>query len=145
MGWAYVQSASASEPCDLLVLTADRFAALLKDEPAFCFAVCKDLAARLAISSYNEKSIAFHPATVRLANYVLDCATRTPAGLEIALSQSAMARAIGVTRRSIAKDIAEWQRDGILARMSGGYRVLDVEALRRYADPERLSLHYSLG
>jgi CRP-like cAMP-binding protein len=146
-GICYLESVAALTPVELLAIPAQRFAALLSDEPSLATALCLDLAARLAISSYDEKSIAFDPATVRLANYLLDYAGWIGDGegeLKVDLTQQDMAKAIGVTRRSIAKDVATWQRERILCRGEEGYRVIDPDGLRRYADPKRLTLHYSL-
>ncbi len=55
-----------------------------------------------------------------------------------------MAQAIGVTRRSIAKDIIAWQKEGVLKRSRGKYVILEPDTLRRYSDPQRLGLAYSL-
>ena len=146
-GIAYLESVAALTQCTVLEIPAARFVSLVQSEPSVSLALCVDLAARLAISSYDEKSIAFDPATVRLANYLLDYAgwiSEDPTSLKIDLTQDDMAKAIGVTRRSIAKDIASWQEERILRKSAGGYRVVDIEGLKRYADPQRLTLHYSL-
>jgi CRP-like cAMP-binding protein len=147
-GIQYLESVAALTEVELLGIPRQRFAALVREEPALAAALCFDLAARLAISSYDEKSIAFYPATVRLANYLLDYADWIGDGngeLKVDLTQDDMAKAIGVTRRSIAKDVALWQKERILRRTDGGYRVVDPEGLRRYADEQRLKLHYSLA
>ena len=144
----YLEHVTAVEPTRILVMPPAAVLRLLRAEPECAVRMLLDVATRLAIAAYNEKSLAFNPATIRLANYLLDYARWThhsAAGeLRLDLNQDEMAAAIGVTRRSIAKDIIAWQKEGVLERRRGQYIILDPETLRRYSDPERLGLAYSL-
>jgi hypothetical protein len=54
-----------------------------------------------------------------------------------------MAAAIGGTRRSVAKDIVAWQKEGVIERRRQCYVIRDVETLRRYSDATRLELAYT--
>lgn len=144
----YLEHVAAVEPSELLVMPADRVLELLRAEPECAVRMLMDVATRLAIAAYNEKSLAFFPATIRLANYLLDhCRFSDPGGAgeaSLELNQDQMAAAIGVTRRSVAKDIIAWQKEGVIQRRKGRYIIVDREALRRYSDPDRLGLAYSL-
>jgi CRP-like cAMP-binding protein len=148
-GDPYLENVDALDEATIAIFPVEALVALLEGEPRAAVAMVRDVASRLAIAAYHEKSLAFHPATIRLANFLLDYADwdREPSGGEwkIALNQDDMAAALGVTRRSIAKDIIAWQEEGILERREKQYVVRDVEALRRYADPARLALTYSLA
>ena len=148
-GIAHLEYVDAAEPCAILVSPVEAMLRFLRQAPSACFAFMVDLATRLTVASYNERSFTFHPSTLRLANYLLDYAQwtnegRTDAPWRIDLSQRQMAAAIGVTRRSVAKDIAQWRDEGILRVERDHYLVDDLAGLRRYADAERLSILHQI-
>jgi CRP/FNR family transcriptional regulator, cyclic AMP receptor protein len=148
-GVAFQENVEAVEPSRIVAMPIAAVRECLLASPEAGVAFVDDLAKRLAISIYNQRSLAFNPVTIRLANFLLDYAewTSTPGERrwEIALSQDDMAAAIGATRRSIGKDVTAWQAEGLLERRGASYVVRDPEALERYADPERLRLAYRLG
>jgi CRP-like cAMP-binding protein len=148
VGIPHMENVETTEPSELLAMPIRSVLRFLRAEPECAVRMLIDVSARLAIAAYNEKSLAFHPSTVRLANYLVDYLNWTlrdaDSELRIDLTQDQMASAIGVTRRSVAKDMIDWQEDGILQRQGRGYIVCDIEALRRYADSSRLSLAYDL-
>ena len=147
-GMPHQEHVSAVSAGRALIMPLDAIVRLLRDEPECALRLLVDVSARLAIAAYNEKSLAFHPLTIRLANYLLDYAawTNPPGAPEptIALNQDEMAAAVGGTRRSVAKDVIAWQEEGILERRGHHYAVRDLEALRRYSDTGRLELTYNL-
>lgn len=144
----YLEHVTAVEESRILIMPPDAVLRLLRAEPECAVRMLMDVATRLAIAAYNEKSLAFNPATIRLANYLLDYARWAGKDgqqeLSLDLNQDQMAQAIGVTRRSIAKDIIAWQQEGVLKRRRGGYVILEPDTLQRYSDPQRLGLAYSL-
>lgn len=146
---AFQQNADTLEDSVLLEIPTEAARAFFRASADAAFALVEDLSARLAISSYNQRSLAFHPVTIRLANYLLDFAEWTNAeGAKewtIAIGQDEMAAAIGATRRSIGKDVTSWQAEGILARRGARYVVTDPKALQRYADPHRLRIAHRIG
>ena len=147
-GMAHQEHVSAVEESELLVMPVRAVVSLLREEPICAIRMLVDVASRLAIAAYNEKSLAFNPLTIRLANYLLDYArwTNPPDAAEIRvdLTQDDMAAAVGGTRRSVAKDVIAWQREGVLLRRGRHYVVQDLEGLRRYSDSNRLELAYQL-
>ncbi len=147
-GVPYQENVETVEDCRLIEMPTAAVREFLATAPLAAIAFVEDLSARLAIASYHQRSLAFHPITIRLANFLLDYAewTNDPGVHEwsLALSQDDMAAAIGATRRSIGKDVTAWQKAGILARRGTAYVVLDPAALERYSDPERLRLVYRL-
>src|SRR6185369_14656869 len=98
--------------------------------------------------SENEKSLAFDPLSVRLADYLLDFAEWTrPAGaddLTVRLTQDDMANAMGTTRRAVAGVMSAWQREGLVERREREYVIVDRGAFRQKGRPNRLGLTYSL-
>lgn len=147
-GMPHQEHVSALVDSRVLMMPLGAIVRLLRDEPECALRLLVDVSARLAIAAYNEKSLAFHPLTIRLANYLLDFAAWTnPPGapeLRIALTQDEMALAVGGTRRSVAKDMIAWQEEGVLERRGKHYVLRDAEALRRYSDGGRLELTYEL-
>ncbi|MEO6951207.1 MAG: Crp/Fnr family transcriptional regulator [Polyangia bacterium] len=146
-GIPFVENVRATEASTALVVPLDTLVAYLEQKPRAAIRLLADVAQRLAISAYDEKSLAFHPITMRLANHLLDLADLAPPGTVplIRASQEQLATAIGATRRSVAKDMGAWQNEGILVRDSDGYRVLDLPALRRHADGARLALTHRVS
>jgi CRP-like cAMP-binding protein len=147
-GVPFMESARAIDRAVVLVVPAPHFDKLLATHASFAHAVVRDLAARFAASIYHEKSLAFDPVTVRLANFVLDhlewSTVNGRALPHIVLTQEELAAAIGVSRRSITKDLTLWKELGILQKRPRGYLVVKMQELARYADPRRVSLHYSM-
>jgi CRP-like cAMP-binding protein len=146
-GGRFVESVAALEPSTVLELPAAALERFLSDSPRTMLRLLADAAQRRAIVAYQEKSLAFMPVTIRLANFLIDALESTPAnGAPVLdLTQDAMAAAISATRRSVAKDVIDWQEAGVLRREGARYRVADVAALRRYADPNRLSRAYPVA
>jgi CRP-like cAMP-binding protein len=149
-GIAHLEYVDAVDDCVILVCPAAAMLRFFRDDSWASYAFMVDLSKRLAVASYNERSFSFHPSTVRLANYLIDYARwtneqrKTPPWV-INLSQKQMAAAVGITRRSVAKDIAVWKAEGIVRVAKDHYQLDHLEALARYADPERLSILYQMS
>ena len=142
-----MESASAVGAAEVLVLPVARFEALLRSNASFACEVVRDLAVRFAAAIYQGRSLAFDPITVRLANFVLDhlewSTSNSQAPPQIFLTQEQMASAVGVSRRSITKDLSLWKELGILRKTPRGYMVVNLVELGRFADPRRLSVYHS--
>jgi CRP-like cAMP-binding protein len=146
-GLRYTEHVEAVTDCEILCMPVSALMRFLWQEPACAVFMLIDVARRLAIASVNQKSLAFEPVTVRLANYLLEYArARDPqsgAMLRVDLTQDDMAAALGVSRRAVASDMALWQREGAIMRGEGGY-LIDETALRRYGSQRSLGIVYSL-
>ena len=145
----WIVSVQAVQPVEVVAMPTGAFLRFLAQEPRSAVRMVLDLGIRLAIASDHERSLAFDPATIRLANYLLDYGSWTngpdEAYWQLALTQEQMAAAVGLTRRSVSKDVRAWQDEGILVRTRLGYEVRDRDALRRYANNDRLSLSYCVA
>jgi CRP-like cAMP-binding protein len=148
-GIPYIENVEAVETSDVLVMPIEAVEALLRTESECAIQTIRDLARRFALTIYNEKSLAFSPATMRLASFLVDYVTFNQAEGEarpfIDLTQDDMAAAIGVTRRAVAHDMGMWVKEGIVVRKGRSYRLLDLERLKRYCDSSRLTLTYTLA
>ena len=145
-GGVYLENVDATIDAEVLVMPAEALLAFLREDARAAVTMLIDVAARLAIASHNEKSLAFAPVATRLANYLVDCVGLRPDrdAATLALTQDDMAAAIGATRRSVAKSVIAWQRAGILQRRGDRYLVRDPVRLGELADPQHVSLRYSL-
>jgi len=148
-GFPYQEYVNAIEESQILVMPIEVFTRFLREDKTAAFRMLVDVAMRLGIAAYNQKALAFHPATMRLAGYLVDYATWTnpPGSTEwlIELTQDQMASAVGVTRRSVAKDMADWKAAGIITRRGDHYVIKDLPALERYCDSERLRICYDVN
>lgn len=103
-GVPFQENVETIEDCHLIEMPTAAVKEFLAAAPLAAIAFVEDLSARLAIASYHQRSLAFHPITIRLANFLLDYAewTNDPGVHEwsLALSQDDMAAAIGAARRA---------------------------------------------
>ncbi len=148
-GGRHIECVAAREPSTVIELPAAAFERFLASNPRTMLRLLSDAAQRRAIVAYQAKSLAFLPVTIRLANYLVDAidasGDRDVEAPLLDLTQDEMAAAISATRRSVAKDVIGWQEGGVLRREGACYRVADLAALRRYADPNRLSRAYPVA
>ena len=78
----------------------------------------------------------FLPMPIRLARRVLYLTLDQKTTL--ALSQAELAEHVGATREAVSKTIAAWKKDGVIAPVRGGLKVLDRAALQVIADFESI-------
>jgi CRP-like cAMP-binding protein len=145
----FLENVDALSPCEVLKMPIAAVLRALHSDVSAALVMLIDVSTRLAISSLNERSIAFDPVTVRLAKYLLDFGvwTNDPGApqLRIDLTQDDMAAALGVSRRAIASDMLAWQKEGLLERRGKHYVITNPTALGRYSAPQPFSLNYSLA
>jgi CRP-like cAMP-binding protein len=146
LGRPVVDNIEALEDCTVLFMPVADVLVALRDDVDAALHLLTDMASRLAIASANQRSLAFEPMAMRLATYLLHFASTSTAedGVpSVSLTQEQMAAAIGVTRRPVARQVSAWQREGILLRAGGGYRIRDLAALRARANVDRQNLAHS--
>jgi CRP-like cAMP-binding protein len=148
-GFRYGENVSAVEPSDVRLLPVEAVLEAARADGAFATALLQDVARRFAITIQLQKSTAFDPVTTRLANFLLsyaaDANDRGADPLRLDLTQDEMAAATAASRRSVAEDIINWQKEGILERRGRYYAIRDVAGLKRYCDPAYLGIVYSVG
>jgi CRP-like cAMP-binding protein len=147
-GVPHLEDVAARTAGHLLAIEREPFWQAVTSDAGFAGRILVDMAQRFCIAIQNERSLAFGPTTTRLANCLLEHALNDgteSAPLVVPLTQDEMARAVGVSRRTVATDLAMWMEAKILARSMGRYVICDVQALARYAEPEHLGLGHSSG
>lgn len=150
-GLPFLENVAALEPTELLIVDREPFLALLRAEISVANGLLHDLSARFCIATHNEKLLAFEDVRTRLASflssYVAFDGKRVRKGqtFRLAVSQADMAASVGVTRRAVAKELARWQKEGVVVYRDNAYVITDLTRLRREARPLHLALTYSLG
>jgi CRP-like cAMP-binding protein len=83
------------------------------------------------------------PLRVRLARTFVHLAERFGEGLpdgrtliRLKVSQADLGHMVGAARENVNRQLTEWRRDGVLARISGYYCLNDREAIARLGNPD---------
>jgi len=119
--------AEALEDAELLCVPAAALRRLLGTSPAVCLAVAEELAARLRNLTGSAADLVFLDLPRRLAKLLL---SREDQG---ELPQSEVAAQLGVTRPSLNRCLATFQRRGWVEVARSRVDVLDRPALARFA------------
>ncbi|MGH3002567.1 MAG: Crp/Fnr family transcriptional regulator [Gaiellaceae bacterium] len=102
---------------------------LLELDPQICFLWLRLLSRRLAAGYPRLVSLAGRSAGERVARFLLD-ELREDEGKRIALTQSELASATGLSRQRVSHVLRALERLGLVERGHGALRVLDPERLR---------------
>jgi CRP/FNR family transcriptional regulator, cyclic AMP receptor protein len=138
-GEARTADAIALEETDLLVLERARFQPFLRENPDLALRLLAVVCKRLRETSAQLEDATFLETPSRLAR----CLLRLSKGfgktvedgtvLDIKLPQQQLGAYIGVSRESVNKQLAEWQRDGLIAVAAGVITLRDLRALEEIA------------
>jgi CRP-like cAMP-binding protein len=108
---------------------------VLESEPKACVALVAELSRRLRATNADLEARSALDLGGRLARLLLaEASTR---GL-IALTQTEMARRVGVSREKVNRKLRDWMREGWVERTPSGVRVLSADRLQGVVK-ERLS------
>lgn len=139
-GLRWLETVETVLPSQVIRIPAGPFLHLLKVEPAFCFALVRDLSLRLCIATEHARVLAFTSLEARLASFVLDhvqlFGVEEEDGtvvLDLKLSQDTVARSLAASRKSVNATFGAWRERGILDKRNARYRILDLAALERLA------------
>jgi CRP-like cAMP-binding protein len=148
-GLSHLENVDAVVESQILFMPTLAVMRVLEKDAGCAIRILKDVASRFALTIRNEKSLVFAPATMRLANYLLESALRDSDPdshrLMVSVTQEQLSAAIGASRRSVATDMKSWLRAGILERHGRHYVIRNVEGLRRFADPRHLGVGHTVG
>jgi CRP/FNR family cyclic AMP-dependent transcriptional regulator len=137
--------AVAMTRCKLLVIERRDFVPFLRQNPEATLSLMTILCDKLRRTTEQVEDIMFLDLPSRLAKSLLSL-SKGDAGAgggkraEIDLSQRTLGNVIGFTRESVNKQLAQWQKDGIVALADGRIAILDAAALERYAAGTGLDL-----
>ena len=129
--------ATATVDTEVLVIERRNFLPFLERHPPVATKLLIALCAKLRRTTEQVEDLALLDLPARLAKKLLSLARThgrpTERGLQIEtkLSQGELAKALGTTRESVNKQLARWQRDGIIRVVEGAITLVDREALRQ--------------
>jgi len=133
--------ATAVSDCEMLVIERRSFLPFLEQHPQVATRLLVALCARLRRTTEQVEDLALLNLPERLAKKLLSLAhdqgERTREGIRIAarLTQGELGNMLGTSRESINKQLARWQRDGILDFGQGGVVTIhDMDALTAVID-----------
>jgi CRP-like cAMP-binding protein len=128
------------EPTELLIIDRRDFLPFLARHSEVAVRLLLTLCERMRTTTDQIEDIFLLPITARLAKKLLQMATAhgetTPAGVRIGarLSQRELGGMLGVSRESINKHLAAWQKAGLVRVENGAITVCDRAAVGRLAD-----------
>jgi CRP-like cAMP-binding protein len=130
----------AAEDTDLLVFDFRELRADLERKPRLAMKMLETLARKLRRTTEKLEDNTFLSVEARIAKTLLQLAEergrRTDAGLRMLLtmSQTALAEMAGTVRERVNRQLAAWEKQGVIRRKGAVVEVLDVEALRSTRD-----------
>jgi CRP-like cAMP-binding protein len=133
-------SARAIDEVTALYVTRDRFDRWLAEHPAAARAMLGALAQRLREATDQVAGIALLSVEARVARHLTrqfsGAATdgAPHAGTSVAVNQTELARALGVTRESVNKHLARLKHAGVVEVAPGRVTLIDAAALRALAE-----------
>lgn len=129
-GRARSATATAHKACSLLLLHRRDVLSFLRKRPDFCITLLELLCARLRRSDDRMADIAFFDVPARLAKALVSrVAAAADSTLEVALSQSDLAKMVGSSRENVNRCLREWQRQGLVQVVEGRIRICKMSAV----------------
>jgi CRP/FNR family transcriptional regulator, cyclic AMP receptor protein len=135
-------NASALAAGELLMLQRRDFLPLLEHDPGLGLRLIELLCRRLRVTSQQVEDMQFLDLSVRLARALLQLAETDGASvargrrLNVKLSQSDLGTLIGASRERISRQLAIWQRDGLLSHEAGIVTIHRLDDLAGAAEGE---------
>jgi CRP/FNR family cyclic AMP-dependent transcriptional regulator len=133
-GRQQVVDATAATDCELLILDRHDVLPLLRDNPDMALRVIALLCERLRRTRELVEDMIFLGRPARLAKKLLQLAEsgcRSAAhGVRIKVSQRELGNMLGLSRESINKQLAAWQRAGSIELERAAIILIDAEKLR---------------
>jgi CRP/FNR family transcriptional regulator, cyclic AMP receptor protein len=146
----FIEYVTTLESTDILLVPAQYFRDLVRGNTELSRVLVFDLAARLCVASDHQRALAFCDTDKRLANLLLDYAQLAGTNesglvrLGISLSQDAMARDLGVSRKAIAIALTKLRKLGIVGKENARYVIKDMAALAARST-QTLGLFHRIG
>lgn len=131
-GGPYSGEATCATDCDLILIPAPLFLALMDRAPAFRSFVFLAFARRMQDMTHLLEQVAFQRVESRLADALLDLAQ---AG-EVHATQADLAARIGSAREVVSRRLDGFAQRGWVQTDRGRVRLTDMAALRRIADSD---------
>lgn len=145
-----VFSVVAQKPSDLVMVPAEDFLDIVREEPHVATMLLGQICSSLSLVGMLNRALALNDLPVRMANHLAHLVTmygqHSSRGIliRVPFTMENLANTVGAVRRSVVRVIARWREGGILERVSGFWVIRDPEALIAMADPVHLALAASI-
>lgn len=127
---------TALQPTEVSVIPAELFVEYLAETPAAALGVLRMITGRLRDADHKRIEFGAHDATVRVSRRLLEMADRFgPRGLR--LTQEELAGWVGASREAVARSLRLLRNAGVVTTGRQVIDVLDVLALRDFAQTSR--------
>ncbi|KCZ93433.1 transcriptional regulator, Crp/Fnr family protein [Hyphomonas johnsonii MHS-2] len=132
--------AAMVEAGELFVLQRMAFLNLLQQQPKIAIAMLGELVRIVRKTNRLVESVSFLELGPRLARLLLTLAERSEdredgsIALASRYTQGELAKRIAASRESVSKQVANWERAGVLAKEEGRIVIMDVETINELAD-----------
>jgi CRP/FNR family transcriptional regulator, cyclic AMP receptor protein len=130
-------AATATEPCELMIISRAQFLSLLQREPTLAIHLLQLLCERIRWTSGQAEDSALLAVPTRLARRLLSLAKlhgqKSPKGVQLVISQEEMGRFLGISRQAVNQYLQEWRAKGWVDVGRGKVTVLDEAALQTLA------------
>lgn len=126
-------TAACVEDCQLLVVDARTFEAMVRASSEIAVRMIQKLAGRLAEADRQIENLLLRDARSRVVHYVSGAAGRSN-GAPFDLPQAEVAARLDVDARAVGEVLRTLERAGLLAGTEGAWKVPDVDRLRHFLD-----------
>jgi len=130
---AYVASAVAVEPTQVLFLPRAALLRLCHRRPSVALSILETLARRVRHFATMVGDLSFRPVTERLGRYISAALTEHRASdrleVNLKLTQAQLAARLGTVREMVARAFSQLERAGIIARKRSRIVIRDPERL----------------
>ncbi len=126
-------TATCVEDCQLLVVDARTFEAMVRASSEIAVRMIQKLAARLADADRQIENLLLRDARARVVHYVSGEATRH-GNAPFALQPDEVASRLDVDPRQVADVLRTLERSGLIAGTEGAWTVPDADRLRHFLD-----------
>jgi CRP/FNR family cyclic AMP-dependent transcriptional regulator len=121
------------EDCQLLVVDARTFEAMVRASSEIAVRMIQKMAGRLAEADRQIENLLLRDARARVVHYVSGAAGRSN-GAPFDLPQAELAARLDVDARAVGEVLRTLERAGLLTGTEGAWTVPDVDRLRHFLD-----------
>ena len=126
-------TAACVEDCQLLVVDARTFEAMVRANSEIAVRMIQKLAGRLAEADRQIENLLLRDSRARVVHYVSGAAARS-IGAPFDLPQAELAARLDVDARAVGEVLRTLERAGLLSGSEGAWTVPDVDRLRHFLD-----------
>ena len=121
------------EDCQLLVVDARTFEAMVRASSEIAVRMIQKLAARLAEADRQIENLLLRDARARVVHYVSGAAARSP-GTTLELPPAELATRLDVDAKAVGEVLRTLERAGLISGSEGAWTVPDGDRLRHFLD-----------